>query len=173
GEFFPVPGFVRRWLRQMNLPYSDFTRGARRREPFVAAGVRLAPNICYEDAYPALLRHEVRSSGAVVTVTNDAWFGRSPARYQHLQIARMRAIESRRYVLRAANDGVSAILDPRGRITAQAPEFTPTVLRGAFQPRQGSTPYLAAGNLPVLVLALLLLALPVAGALRNRARART
>jgi apolipoprotein N-acyltransferase len=173
GEFFPVPGFVRRWLRLMNLPYSDFTRGARRQEPFVAAGVRLAPNICYEDAYPALLRHEVRSSGAVVTVTNDAWFGRSPARYQHLQIARMRAIESRRYVLRAANDGVSAILDPRGRITAQAPEFTPTVLRGAFQPRQGSTPYLAAGNLPVLVLALLLLALPVAGALRNRARART
>lgn len=157
GEFFPVPGFVRSWLRLMNLPYSDFTRGARRQEPFEAAGLRLAPNICYEDAYPALLRREIRASGALVTVTNDAWFGRSPARYQHLQIGRMRALESRRFLLRAANDGVSAIIAPDGRIAARAPEFSPQVLRGAFEPREGDTPYLATGNLPVLGLALLLL----------------
>lgn len=169
GEFFPVPDFVRRWLRLMNLPYSDFTRGARRQQPFNAAGMRLAPNICYEDAYPALLRHEIRASGALVTVTNDAWFGRSPARYQHLQIGRMRAIESGRFLLRAANDGVSAVIGPDGRVTARAPEFVPVVLRGTFEPRQGATPYLAAGNLPVLGLALLLLAGRAARALKPRA----
>lgn len=172
GEFFPVPQFVRKWLSLMNLPYSDFTRGARRQAPFTAAGMRLAPNICYEDAYPGLLRREIQRSGALVTVTNDAWFGRSPARYQHLQIARMRALESRRPLLRAANDGVSALVGPDGRIQARAAEFEPVVLRGQVTPRQGSTPYLAAGNYPVIGLATVLLALRLAGALRSRRRDR-
>ncbi len=171
GEFFPVPGFVRRWLRLMNLPYSDFTVGARRQQPFELAGVRLAASICYEDAYPALLRRETLGAEAMVTVTNDAWFGRSPARYQHLQISRMRALEARRYLVRAANDGVSAIVAPDGRIVARAPEYEPAVLRGEITPRAGATPYLAAGNLPVLALALLLVAVPVVGALRSRRRA--
>ncbi len=172
GEFFPVPQFVRQWLRLMNLPYSDFTRGARHQQPFAAGGMRLAPNICYEDAYPGLLRAEILQSDAIVTVTNDAWFGRSPARYQHLQIGRMRALESRRPLLRAANDGVSALIGPDGRIIAQAAEFAPGVLRGEIMPRAGATPYLAGGNAPVLGAALALVLVPFAGALRSRRRAR-
>jgi apolipoprotein N-acyltransferase len=101
-----------------------------------------------------------------VTVTNDAWFGHSSARYQHLQIARMRALESRRFLLRAANDGISAVIGPDGTVRAQAPEFMPSVLRGEFVPRSGDTPYLMLGNAPVLGLAALLL---VARALRARA----
>ncbi|HWL63411.1 MAG TPA: apolipoprotein N-acyltransferase [Steroidobacteraceae bacterium] len=170
GEFFPVPGFVRRWLRLMNLPYSDFTVGARHQRLFELAGVQLATSICYEDAYPGLLRRETLASGAMVTVTNDAWFGHSPARYQHLQISRMRALEARRYLVRAANDGVSAVVAPDGRVVARASEYEPQVLRGEFTPREGATPYLATGNLPVLGLALLLVAVPVAGGLRNRRR---
>lgn len=158
GEFFPVPDVVRSWLRLMSLPYSDFDRGARRQEPFALAGLKLAASICYEDAYPGLLRQEIRDSHALVTVTNDAWFGRAGARYQHLQIARMRALESRRYFLRAANDGVSAVIGPDGQVLARAPEFQPTVLRASFEPRQGDTPYLRFGNYAVLGLALLLLA---------------
>lgn len=171
GEFFPVPQFVRSWMRLMSLPHSDFTRGAPRQQPFAVAGTRLAPNICYEDAYPGLLREEIRAAEAIVTVTNDAWFGRSSARYQHLQIGRMRALESRRWLLRAANDGVSALIGPHGHIVAAAPEFTATVLRGEFTPRQGATPYLAAGNAPVLCLALLLLGLRAAANLRSRRQA--
>lgn len=168
GEFFPVPAFVRNWLRLMNLPYSDFTVGARHQQPFELAGVRLAASICYEDAYPALLRRETLAAQVMVTVTNDAWFGRSPARYQHLQIGRMRALESRRFLLRAANDGVSAVVGPDGRVLARASEFEPAVLRARFVPREGATPYLAAGNLPVLGLALLLLVQPLGWALRRR-----
>ncbi len=167
GEFFPVPGFVRSWLRLMNLPNSDFTVGAAHQAPFAVAGTRLAASICYEDAYPGLLRRETLAANAMVTVTNDAWFGHSPARYQHLQIGRMRAIESRRFLLRAANDGVSAVIGPDGRIMASAAQFAPAVLRGQFTPRQGATPYLAAGNAPVLGLALALLVLQLARALRN------
>jgi apolipoprotein N-acyltransferase len=154
----------------MNLSDGDFTRGAERQEPLELAGLRLAASICYEDAYPALLRRETLAAHAMVTVTNDAWFGRSPARYLHLQIGRMRALESRRYLLRAANDGVSAVIAPDGRVVARAAQFAPGVLRGQFTPRQGATPYLVTGNLPVLALALALLALPLGRGLRLRSR---
>ena len=70
-------------------------------------------------------------------MTNDAWFGHSSARYQHLQIARMRAMEARRFLLRAANDGVSAVIGPHGRIVAQAPEFKPACCGAACSRVQG------------------------------------
>lgn len=146
GEYFPVPALIRNWLRLMNLPYSDFTPGADQQTVFEIAGLRLAASICYEDAYPAMLAAETRRANVLVTVTNDGWFGRAAARYQHLQIARMRALESRRYMLRAANDGVSAVIDPHGRVVHRAPEFTQAVLRGRVAPREGVTPYLRAGN---------------------------
>ena len=170
SEFFPVPDIVRHWLRLLDLPFSDFTPGGRHQQQFELAGVRLATSICYEDAYPGLLRQETLASGAMVTVTNDAWFGRSPARHLHLQVARMRALEARRYLVRAANDGVSAVVAPDGRVVARAREYESTVLRGAFIPRTGATPYLATGNWPVLVLSLLLVAVPAGGALRTRRR---
>jgi apolipoprotein N-acyltransferase len=158
GEYFPVPQWLRNWMRLMNLPYSDFTPGAARQTVFDLAGMKLAASICYEDAYPAVMNPETRLADALVTVTNDGWFGRSGARYQHLQIARMRALEARRYMLRAANDGVSAVIDPHGRIVSQAPEFTQTVLHSSLTPRQGSTPYLRVGNWLAIGLAGLILA---------------
>lgn len=168
GEYFPVPSWIREWLRLMNLPYSDFTSGAQRQPLFQLAGVKLAASICYEDAYPSMLNPETRESEALVTVTNDGWFGRSAARYQHLQIARMRALESRRYLLRAANDGVSAVIDAHGRVVTKAPEFERAVLRGSLVPRSGSTPYIQAGNWPVMGLALIILGNTLAGGLRKR-----
>lgn len=150
GEFFPVPAFVRRWMRLMSLPYSDFTAGDAVQSPLRAGGLVLAASICYEDAYPTAGHAAVRESTALVNVTNDAWFGRSTARYQHLQISRMRAIESRRFLLRAANDGVSAVIGPRGELLARAPEYQSAVLRAVVQPRSGVPPYIAAGNVPIL-----------------------
>ncbi len=158
AEYFPVPHFVRTWLRLMSLPNSDFDRGARHQPPLQLAGIELAPSICYEDAYPSLLRREIRASGALVTVTNDAWFGHSSARYQHLQIARMLALESRRFLVRAANDGVSAVIDADGRVIAQAREWVPTVLKARLVPRRGDTPYLVVGDALVVALASLLMA---------------
>lgn len=159
GEFFPVSATIRQWLRLMNLPYADFTRGAVAQPPLNLAGLRFAASICYEDAYATSLHAAVRSSQALLNVTNDAWFGRSTARYQHLQIARMRSIESRRYQLRAANDGVSAVIDPHGQVQASAPEYQSAVLRATMVPREGLTPYLQFGNVPVLGFSLLLLAI--------------
>jgi apolipoprotein N-acyltransferase len=170
GEYFPVPQLVRNWLRLMSLPYSDFTPGATRQAPIRIDDYSVAPNICYEDAYPELLNDAARAANVLVTVTNDAWFGRSSARYQHLQIARMRALESRRYLLRAANDGVSAVVDPYGKVQARAPEYEPAVLRSRFTPLAGSTPYLQYGNWLVIGACACVLLARGAATLRTRAR---
>ena len=168
AEFFPVPAFVRSWLRLMSLPYSDFNRGAAVQAPLPAAGLQLATTICYEDAYGSSQLPVLATATALVNVTNDAWFGRSSARYQHLQISRMRAIEAQRFLVRAANDGVSAVIGPRGEIVARAPEYRATVLRSTIVPRTGLPPYARVGNWPVVLLSLLLAAAAAWRAARGR-----
>lgn len=169
GEYFPVPALVRRWLRLMNLPYSDFRNGASDQSPLQVAGQALAPTICYEDAYGAEQIRLARQSTLLVNVSNDAWFGDSTAPHQHLDISRMRAIEAGRPMLRATNDGVTALIAFDGAVLAYLPQFRPGVLTGHVQPRTGMTPYLRAGNLPVLALLALGLLLPL---LTQRRKAR-
>jgi apolipoprotein N-acyltransferase len=159
SEFFPVPSFVRYWLRLKNLPYADFTRGGTRQPLLVAAGLSLAASICYEDAYGNYELYEIGNADALVNVTNDAWFGHSTARYQHFQIARMRAIESGRYLVRAANDGVSAVVGAHGEVLARAPEYQAYVLRSAVVPHRGLTPFARVGNWLIISLAAATLAL--------------
>jgi apolipoprotein N-acyltransferase len=155
AEYFPVPRFIRSWLRLMNLPYSDFTAGAAVQPAIAAGGTELDLSICYEDAYGSANLGALAKAGLLVNVTNDAWFGHSWARYQHFQIGRMRAIEARRPLLRAANDGISALVGADGKVLAQAPQFTPAVLHGTVVPRIGLPPYARTGNWPVVVLGLL------------------
>jgi apolipoprotein N-acyltransferase len=171
AEYFPVPAFVRRWLRLMSLPYADFTRGSEAQQPMHAAGLTLAPTICYEDAFGSAQRALVRGADLLVNVTNDAWFGHSPARYQHLQIGRLRALESQRYLVRAANDGVSALVGPDGQVLAVAAEYQPAVLHGTVQARRGLSPYIATGDGPLLLLGLL--GATAAGLRRRSARLKS
>ncbi len=174
AEFFPVPPFVRTWLRLMSLPYSDFTRGAEYQPPLPAAHLQLGTTICYEDAYGSTMLQVLPIADALVNVTNDAWFGHSTARYQHFQILRMRAMEAGRYLVRAANDGISGVVGPHGQVIARAPEFVPAVLVSRIVPMKGLTPYARVGNW--LVMSLAALALAYGRWVRNdrdrRARAR-
>jgi apolipoprotein N-acyltransferase len=150
AEYFPVPGFIRSWLRIMSLPYSDFTAGAAEQPAVPAGGTSLALSICYEDAFGSADLQALGRARLLVNVTNDAWFGRSWARYQHFQIARMRAMEARRPLVRAANDGISALVGMRGEVQSRAQEFRSLLLRGTVQPRSGLPPYARFGNtLPV------------------------
>jgi apolipoprotein N-acyltransferase len=159
AEYFPVPPFIRSWLRLMNLPYSDFTAGPADQPAVAAAGTMLALSICYEDAYDTADLAALAQARVLVNVTNDAWFGRSWARYQHFQIARMRAMEAQRPLVRAANDGISALVGAHGELLARAPEFVSTVLQGSVQPRAGLAPFVRLGNTPVVLAALLVAAL--------------
>ncbi len=158
AEFFPVPGFVRTWLRLRSLPYSDFTPGDAQQPPLPAAGLKLGTTICYEDAYGSTMLAVLPQADALVNVTNDAWFGHTSARHQHLQISRMRALEAGRYMVRAANDGISAVIGPHGEVIARAPEFTPAKLLSSIVPMRGLTPYARVGNWLVVSLAALALA---------------
>ena len=121
-----MPDFVRSWLRLHEPAVLGFhPRGG---DAAAAAGRRpaaRAPPICYEDAYGSSMLQVLPQADALVNVTNDAWFGHSTARYQHFQIARMRAMEAGRYLVRAANDGISAVIGPHGEVVARAPEFRP------------------------------------------------
>jgi apolipoprotein N-acyltransferase len=158
GEFFPVPDFVRNVLRLMNLPYSDITPGLEGQRPLEAGAVALAPTICYEDAFGAELRDFLPEAGLLVNVSNDGWFGDSIAPHQHLQMARFRALETGRVMLRSTNTGITAIIDERGREVARGAQFRAEVVSGTVQPRQGATPWVRFGNWPVLVACALLLA---------------
>jgi len=105
----------------------------------------------------------VRDASLLVNVTNDAWFGDSTAPHQHLDISRMRSLESGRAMLRATNDGVTALIDHDGAVLGRLPQFQPTVLTGVVQPREGTTPYVRVGNWPVVLgssLALVIAAWP-------------
>ncbi|MEX0901066.1 MAG: apolipoprotein N-acyltransferase [Gammaproteobacteria bacterium] len=152
GEFFPIPGFMREWLRMLSLPYSDFTRGPRDQPPLRAAGQALAASICYEAAYGAEMIRALPEATLLVNVSNDAWFGDSIAPHQHLQIVRMRAREASRWLVRATNSGITAVVAPDGRLAATIPQFEVGVLRASVQPLAGATPYSRTGNWPLLIL---------------------
>jgi apolipoprotein N-acyltransferase len=157
GEYFPVPSFIRSWMRMMSLPYSDFTAGDDNQAPLHAAGQKVGVTICYEDAYGTSQLAVLKEATLLVNVTNDAWFGDSTARHQHLQISRMRALEAGRPLLRAANDGISGIIDSHGALVAQLPSFKSAVLTGIVQPRTGLTPYARIGNWVIVSLCFVLL----------------
>jgi apolipoprotein N-acyltransferase len=152
-EAIPGPAWARHWLEVLDLPYLGFQYGATHQPPLAAGGLILLPAICYDDAYGSSNLGMLRTANALVTVTNDGWFGHSTARYLHLQIAQMRSLETGRYLLRAANDGISAIIGPDGRVLATAPGFIPTVLRGTVIPMLGLPPFARFGNWLIISLA--------------------
>jgi apolipoprotein N-acyltransferase len=158
GEFFPVPDFIRSWMRLMSLPYTDAVPGAPSQPPLDVAGERIAVTICYEDVFGAEQLHYLPDATLLVNVSNDAWFGDSIAPHQHLQIAQLRAAEAGRYLLRSTNTGVTAVIDPRGRVLATVPQFEPAVLRYSVEGYTGATPYARVGNYPAIALACLVLA---------------
>lgn len=168
GEFFPVPSFVRDWMARMSLGYVDFLPGDPHQGALVAGGERLGPTICYEDAYGAEQLAVLSEATLLVNVSNDTWFGDSTAPHQHLEITRMRALEAGRWMMRATNSGISALIDPHGRVVARSQQFVPVVLRGTVVPYRGLTPYARTGNLPVLAASALLIALGLYAGRRAR-----
>jgi apolipoprotein N-acyltransferase len=158
GEFLPFQILLGPLLDFMEIPMSDFSAGSGR--PLVTIGNRQAGlSICYEDAFGPEVREALPEAGYLINLSNDAWFGQSLAPHQHLEMARMRALETGRPLLRATNTGISALIDARGRLLATSPLFQETVLNGAVQPMQGSTPYGRWGDGPLvggLLLGLLL-----------------
>lgn len=151
GEYLPLRSIFGNLLDILGAPMSDFSVGQGVPEPITAAGVPVGASVCYEAAFGDEIAAVLPAAEILVNVSNDAWFGDSLAPHQHLQMMRMRAMETEREVLRATNTGITAIIDHQGRIRASTPQFVETSLTGQATPRQGATPYVRWLNYPVLI----------------------
>ncbi len=174
GEYVPLESWLRGLIDFFNLPMSAFSLPQGEQQPLPFGPHRIAAAICYEIAYPELVRASSLESDLLLTVSNDTWFGRSIAPDQHLQIARMRALETGRWLIRSTNNGISALVDSRGNISVQAPRYESAVLTGEVQGMRGLTPYQRSGVWPALLSALAFCALALLSRLRTpRSQAST
>jgi len=145
GEYIPFKQllfFAESLTRQVGefVPGTDYTLST-------VDGHKISTIICYESIFPNLVRQSVkRGSNLIVLITNDGWFGQSSAPYQHLRMGVVRAVENRRYMVRTANTGVSAIIDPYGRIEARTPVGVRTILDGLAHFRSDRTFYTEYGD---------------------------
>ncbi|MGD8907899.1 MAG: apolipoprotein N-acyltransferase [Chromatiales bacterium] len=166
-EYLPLKSLLWPLVDLFTIPMSDFSNGSVE-PPLMQVGPhQVGMSICYEDAFGNETIQALPQAEYLINASNDAWFGRSLAPYQHLQIARMRALETGRYLLRATNTGISAIIGPRGQLLRTSPLLTLDVLTGEIQPMQGSTPYARYGNLALLVLLAVVLILVVGQRMRE------
>ncbi|QID18810.1 apolipoprotein N-acyltransferase [Nitrogeniibacter mangrovi] len=168
GEYSP-PTFG--WFyRLAKIPMSDQTAGAADQPMMAVADQRLALNICYEDVFGNQIRRRAGDATVLVNLSNLAWYGDSFAQPQHLQMARVRAIETGRPMLRATNTGMTAAIAPDGTVAAVLPAFTRDVLETQVQGMTGTTPYMRWGDALALALAGLMV---VPSALRRGRRRRS
>jgi apolipoprotein N-acyltransferase len=152
GEYLPFQDLMERFgLQQLTKVHGGYIAGNRRRAIALPRAPKVLPLICYEVIFPGEIGSPDDRPGWIVNVTNDAWFGLSPGPYQHLQQARLRAIEEGLPIVRVANSGISAVIDPTGRIVAMIglgqEGVTDSALPAALRP----TLYARAGDIPLLL----------------------
>jgi apolipoprotein N-acyltransferase len=169
GERWPLidtfEGLYRGVFGALNLPLLTSTTPGPGPVPLAATLGALGTGICYESVFPDVSAAMVAAGARVlIVITNDAWFARGHGARQHLDMGRMRAIETRRFLLRAANDGITGVVDPYGRLAAEYPRFTAGHLAVRFGLREEVTPFVRYGHhLPWALLALtVLVAVPAA-----------
>ncbi len=151
GDYVPFADWLRGLIKFFDLPMSGYSPGPLNQPLLQAASHKIAATICYEDAFGEEVIRQLPEASMLVNLTNNAWYGDSFAPPQHLQMSRMRALETGRPLLRATTNGISAIIDYQGKVSAASPQFKTYVLSGTVQPMQGVTPYIWWGNLPVLL----------------------
>jgi len=150
GEYVPLASLLRGVIAFFDVPMSAFTPGQYDQKLLTAAGQKIAPTICYEDAFGEDVIRFLPEATLILNASNNAWYGDSFAPHQHVQISQMRALETGRDLMRVTTNGISALIDHKGKITARSPQFKSYVVSGYVQPRTGSTPYVSWGNYPIL-----------------------
>ena len=158
GEFIPLRPILGWIVGVLAIPLQDFSRGSPDAQPLAVAGQRVAVDICYEDAFGEEIIRQLPQATILVNVSNVAWFGRSIAPRQHLQISQARALETGRYMLRATNTGMTGVVNERGRVVDVAPQFETATVTALVQGYTGVTPYVRTGNTVILALCAILLA---------------
>jgi apolipoprotein N-acyltransferase len=166
GEAVPLADVLGRWIGVLN-DLGGFTPGTR--SAVVPTGIGLAGiNICYEAVFPSAIRHAVRNGASfIVNMTNDGWYMKTAAPYQHFIPNIFRAIENDRWVLRADNTGITAFISPRGRVMGASRIFIPMIVTGTIVPQDSLTLYTRVGDLFAWGCLLFCIALSLRGILRR------
>ncbi|WED22497.1 apolipoprotein N-acyltransferase [Vibrio sp. JC009] len=156
GEFVPFEDLLRPLAPFFNLPMSSFSRGDYIQDNIIAKGRHLATALCYEIIFGNQVRQNItEETDFILTLSNDAWFGHSIGPLQHMEIARMRALETAKPVIRATNNGVTAVTDYKGNVTESVPQFETQVLKAEVTSTVGSTPFRKIGSWPLIIFTLL------------------
>lgn len=157
GEYLPFDKWLRGLINFFDIPMSSYIPGPKKQAPLTIKNVSFAPFLCYEIAYPELVLEAIKNSQILIALSDDSWFGHSNAASQQLQMGQMRALETGHYFISATNDGISAIVNSRGKITQIAPSHQQTILDGSVKVMSGITPLTRIGHKPILGFILLLL----------------
>jgi len=157
GEYVPFEEQLRGLINFFDLPNSVILRGPFRKKALSAQtklgeNYIVAPYICYEVVYPDFVASLAGDSELMLTISNDAWFGKSSGPLQHFEMVRMRALENQKYMLRSTNTGVSGIIDEKGKVLVVSEQFKETAIEGFVELRQGETPFSKFGSKPILAL---------------------
>ncbi len=154
GEFIPKPlQTLNRWLA---LPSANMKPGKAGQSLVRVHNHPIASLICYEVAYPQLLREQLPEAEWIVSISDDGWFGHSLAAYQQVQMAQVLSLQTGRFQLVANNDGLSSIINAAGQIEASLPAFQPGVLNAKIHASHGATPWVLLGDIPVFLISVLL-----------------
>ena len=157
GEYVPFEKWLRGTINFFDLPMSIFNAGQPNQKNItIDRNIAIGTSICYEIAYSELVRKSAKNANLLLTISNDSWFGGTIGPKQHFQIARMRAIENRKPLIRATNNGVSALINADGKIASIIPSYYRNTLEGTLEARNGITPFGMFGSNPILLLSLLL-----------------
>jgi apolipoprotein N-acyltransferase len=159
GEYVPLESWLRGIIQFFDLPLSNFRPGPEQQEPLLAQDLVIVPYICYEIVYPNFVAGSAGAADVLLTISNDAWFGTSIGPIQHMEMAQMRALETGRYIIRDTNNGITAIINPQGEISARVPSFEQHILKSVVYAYQGLTPVTRYGTLPPIILSALILLL--------------
>ena len=155
GEYLPLRFLIEPFKNLIQVPMSDLTSGKNQQPLLRLAGHPAGASICYEATLARKINTALPEAAFLINASNDAWFGDSLAPHQHLQIAAMRSLESGRWMVRATNTGISALINPHGEVVARTPQFEQAVLRGDITPMQGATPFVIFGAWPIWLLSVL------------------
>lgn len=169
GEYIPLRGVLHHFNRWIDIPYGDIISGDKEQPPFQftfldksTLPIKGSGSICYEAVFSHVMRYQAKASHFLINISNDAWFGESIGPWQHLQMARSRALEYARPMLRSTNTGITAFINHQGELEALAPLFSQTILIHQFTPMKGLTAYVKWGDeiwYFILFLSLILIAI--------------
>ncbi|MCU7965637.1 MAG: apolipoprotein N-acyltransferase, partial [gamma proteobacterium symbiont of Bathyaustriella thionipta] len=152
GEYVPLAALIRGIIQFFDMPMSGFSAGDTEQAPLLIKGHKTVITLCYEDVFPQDMMTHIPHSKFMINLSNNGWYGDSFAPHQHFEMARMRALETGRELIRSTTSGISALIDSKGKVMVQGPQFKTAVINGKIQPRTGMTPYVFWGNYPIILL---------------------